>query len=162
MDRSIIDAYERGGKAARESIAGLDSTLLGRAPDPAWNAGKWTIAQVLVHLQDAETAFADRVRRIIAQDNPALLVWHENKFFDRLKYDDQSAEDAVSLIELTRRQLSRVLKKLPDADFDRSGQHSEAGKQTVVDVLSKANWHLDHHLSFIRQKREKFGQTRTS
>ena len=115
-----------------------------------------TIAQVLVHLQDAETAFADRVRRIVAEENPPLMAWDENKFVERLKYDEQSAEDAAALIGLLRRQLTRVLRKLSDADCQRAGQHSQAGRQTVTDVLVKANWHLDHHLKFIRDKRVKF------
>lgn len=160
MDRSIIDQYEKGGAKTREAIAGLDPATLRRVPEASWDAGKWTIAQVLVHLQDAETAFADRVRRIVAQENPVLQAWDENRFFDRLQYGEQSAEDAVSLIDLTRRQLARVLKKLPDADFHRVGQHSQAGRQTVVDVLTKANWHLDHHLTFIHDKRAKFKTTK--
>lgn len=159
MDRTIVDQYERGGEKLRKAIAGLDSALLSRSPDSAWNSGKWTIAQVLVHLQDAETAFGDRIRRILAMENPSLLVWDENKFFDRLNYDRQSAEDAVILIDLTRRQLARVLRAASDADLQRSGQHSEAGKQTVLDVLTKANSHLDHHLRFVQLKRERFLET---
>jgi len=156
--KDLIDQYEQGAQNVSQAIAGLSVSDLRRVPDASWNAGKWTIAQVLVHLQDAETAFADRVRRILAHDNPPLLAWDENRFIERLNYEAQSAEDAAELIVLMRRQLTRVLRKLSDADFQRAGQHSEAGRQTVADVLGKAVWHLDHHLKFIRDKRAKFGK----
>jgi hypothetical protein len=158
MHKDLIDQYEQGTASVEQAIKGLSPAELRRVSEPAWNAGKWTIAQVLVHLQDAETAFADRVRRIVAEENPPLLAWDENRFADRLHYDDQSAEDAAALIALMRKQLTRVLRNLSDADFHRAGQHSQAGKQTVVDVLGKANWHLEHHLKFIRDKRARFGK----
>jgi DinB superfamily len=156
--KDLIDQYEKGAENVQAAIKGLSSAELRRAPDPAWNAGKWTIAQVLVHLQDAETAFADRVRRIIAHDNPPLLAWDENRFVERLHYEAQSGEDAAELIILMRRQLARVLRELSDADFQRAGEHNEAGRQTVDFVLGKAVWHLDHHLKFIRDKRTRFGK----
>ena len=51
-----------------------------------------------MHLADAEAAFADRIRRIIAEDDPVLLAWDENKFAERLMYAEQSAADAVALV----------------------------------------------------------------
>ena len=156
--KDLIDQYEQGSERVKAAIKGLSSADLRRVPDPAWNVGKWTIAQVLVHLQDAETAFADRVRRIVAEENPTLQAWSENQFAERLHYDDQSAEDAAALIDLTRKQLTRVLRKLPDSDFQRTGTHSQAGRQTAADVLGRAVWHLDHHLKFIIDKRTKYGK----
>jgi uncharacterized damage-inducible protein DinB len=115
--------------------------------------GKWSTHEVVIHLADAEAAFADRIRRVLAHDNPPLLGWDENKFFARLNYEAQSAGDAVQLIDLTRRQLSRILRTLPDADFDRAGEHNERGRQTVQDLLRTAVGHLDHHLKFVAEKR---------
>src|SRR5450432_3796777 len=108
--KDLIDQYEKGAENVNAAIKGLSPADLRRVPDLAWNAGKWTIAQVLVHLQDAETAFADRVRRIVAEENPVLQAWDENCFAARLHYEDQSAEDAAMLIELMRKQLTRMLR----------------------------------------------------
>lgn len=149
MDRSLIDQYEAGGVKLRQSIAGLSDKDLAAVPIP----GKWSTQQVVIHLADAEAAFADRIRRVLAHDEPPLLSWDENRFAANLAYDKQSAPDAAQLVELTRRQLARVLRAMPDAAFSRKGIHNEAGPQTVVDILSKANWHLDHHLKFIAEKR---------
>lgn len=158
MDRQLIEHYANGGEKLKQSIRGLTAEDLSAVPDPAWDAGKWTIADVVIHLQDAETAFADRIRRFVAEDEPTVQEWSENKFVERLHYPKQSAEDAVELIALTRRQLARVLRHLPDSAFDRAGTHTRAGRMTVSDVLAKADWHLDHHLKFINAKREKLGK----
>ena len=154
MDRSIVDEYEAGANKLRQAVGGLSPADMSAKPIP----GKWSTHQVVVHLTDAEMAFADRVKRIIAHDEPALLAWDENRFIERLRYEDQSAADAVELICLTRRQLARILRASGDEVFDRAGIHDEAGRQTIRDVLAKAVWHLDHHLKFVAEKRKALGK----
>ena len=154
MDGSIIDQYEAGVGKLRSAVAGLSPSELQAKPI----AGKWSTQQVVVHLADAEAAFVDRVKRIIAQDQPALLAWDENRFSERLRYEDQSAADAVELIVLSRRQLARILRASPDSVLDRAGVHSEAGRMTAREVLAKAVSHLDHHLKFVNEKRKALGK----
>jgi uncharacterized damage-inducible protein DinB len=154
MNRDIIEQYANGGEKLSMAIRGLTADDLLQAPVP----GKWSTQQVIMHLADAEAAFAERIKRIIAMDDPVLPAWDETRFSDRLHYNDQSVEDAVQLIDLTRRQLARVLRKLPDQAFQRIGQHSQRGRQTLLDVINAAIQHLDHHLKFVYEKREKLGK----
>jgi hypothetical protein len=154
MDQQLMNRYESGVEKLRQAIAGLSEQDLKAAPIP----GKWSTQQVVIHLADAEVASGDRMRRIIAQDQPPLLAWDENLFLRRLFYEQQSAADAVTIIDLTRRQLSRVLRKLSDADWQRTGVHSERGPLTLTDVLISTTKHLEHHLKFIVEKREKLGK----
>jgi uncharacterized damage-inducible protein DinB len=154
MDRSIIDQYEKGVDELRRAIAGMSDADLKAAPIP----GKWSTHQVVVHLADAEAAFADRIKRLLAMDNPQLLAWDENRFVQRLHYEAQSTPDAVELIALTRRQTARILWAASDADLTgRAGVHSERGRQTVKDVLGYAVPHLAHHLKFVAEKRKALG-----
>ena len=154
MNRQLIEQYEQGGQKMANAIAGLTDHELRATPIP----GKWSTLHVVMHLADGELAFADRLKRIIAMDNPMLLAWDENKFSANLFYDAQSVEDAITLIQTIRKQMTRVLKKLPDAAFLRTGTHSERGPQTLEQVIGFANWHLDHHLKFIAEKRAKLGK----
>ena len=75
---------------------------------------------------------------------------------DRLHYEAQSSTDAIEMIRLTRRQLARVLRKLSDTDFERIGIHSQRGPQTLSAIIGFADWHLNHHLSFVAKKRAVF------
>ena len=149
MTGELIDKFAQGSTRLSSAIEGMSREQLMATPVP----GKWSTHQVVIHLADAELAFADRIKRIIAMENPTLLAWDENKFSANLHYEKQSTEDAVLLVQITRRQLTRVLRELPDAALQRSGTHSERGPQTLAVVLGFANSHLDHHLKFVEEKR---------
>jgi uncharacterized damage-inducible protein DinB len=152
--RELITAYGLDAGKLRAAVNGLSEADLKARPV----AGKWSTLEVLVHLADAEVAFADRIKRILAMDNPPLLAWDENLYAARLHYHDQSAEDALKLIEAIRANTKRILDKTSDADLNRTGTHNERGPQSVVDVLSYAVWHLNHHLKFIQDKRRALGK----
>ena len=98
------------------------------------------------------------MKRVIAEEGAALLAYDENLWAKHLRYEDQSAEDAVALVELSRRQLGRILAKLPNDAFGRTGNHSETGRKTLLDLVAGANKHLDHHLKFIHAKRAAMGK----
>jgi len=154
----LVQAYADGGARLADAIRGWGNADLRRVPpasaDP--EIGKWSVHQIIIHLQDAELGFADRMRRIIAMDEPSLLKWDEGAFSQRLHYEDQAAVDAIELIRLTRRQLTRVLRKLPDSDFERIGIHNERGPQRLSAIIGFADWHLNHHLEFVEKKRAAF------
>ena len=58
---------------------------------------------------------------------------------------------------LTRRQLAAILRAADDADWQRSGVHSENGLVTVEQLLSQAVRHIRHHVPFIEEKRRALG-----
>ena len=149
-----LDHYAAGGVRLVQSIKGLESADLAVASEP----GHWSIGQVVIHLADAELALADRMKRVVAMDNPPLLAWDQDAFLATLHYDQQSVEDAVSLVELTRRQMGRILARLPAEAFARTGVHSEAGPLTLADLIVRADQHLDRHLTFVAGKRERMGK----
>jgi hypothetical protein len=154
MNQALIEHYESGGQRVARAILGMTHDELLAAPIP----GKWSTHQVVIHLADAEASFADRIKRIIAMDDPTLLAWDENKFLENLFYGEQSTVDAVTLISILRRQIAKILKMLPPETFQRTGLHSERGPQTLEQVIGFANNHLDHHLKFVADKRDKLGK----
>ena len=154
MDRSLIDQYEKGADDLRMAIRGLQREDLLAYPVP----GTWSIQEIVIHLMDSDLISADRMKRIIAEDNPALIGFDESRFVKNLFCQEQSADDAVTIFELNRRTFSRVLKKLPDSAFDRIGTHNERGPLTLAAMLQGSVKHLKHHMEFIVSKREKLGK----
>jgi uncharacterized damage-inducible protein DinB len=160
QNRKLVDDYAALGEKLTSTVAGWSDSEIRRTPPAGAHAeaGKWSVHQILIHLQDAELAFIDRIRRVIAMEKPALLKWDENAFTQRLHYEDQSSADAIALVQIARRQLVRTLVKLDDADFERTGIHSERGPQTVRAIIEMSNWHLNHHLAFVEKKKLLFGK----
>lgn len=154
MNRSIIDEYEKSGDDLRMAVRGLERQDLVAFPVH----GSWSIQQIVIHLMDSDLILADRMKRIIAEDNPALIGFDESRFAKNLHYHDQSVDDAVTIFELNRRNFAKVLHKLSDEAFDRIGTHNERGPLKLSDLLQGAVNHLKHHLKFIVDKREKLGK----
>ncbi len=153
-DEELIADYEHGPATLRTHVGGLSADDLKATPGP----GKWSTQQVIIHIADADLAFAHRLKRIIAEDKPIYDAWSENDFIAHLSYDAQSIEDAIVTIEATHRQLMRVIRALPAGWLDRVGVHSQRGEQTARVVLDYATWHVAHHLKFVKGKREKLGK----
>jgi hypothetical protein len=154
MDRAIIEQLEPAVDRLKSAVAGLSREDLTAFPV----ANTWSIQQIVIHLADSDLIIGDRIRRIIAQERPLLINADETLWIRYLCPDEQSIEDAVALMKIHRRQLARVLRKLPDAAFDRAGVHSSRGVVTAGWFVEAMNKHLDHHLKFIVQKREILGR----
>src|SRR5438270_10338987 len=116
MDRSLtelIDRYEKGAEKPRMAITGLLPEDLLAFPVPE----TWSIQQIVVHLMDSDLIGADRMKRIIAEENPTLVGYDQDKFVANLFYDEQSAADAAEIFDRNRRLFAKVLRKLPDSVF---------------------------------------------
>ena len=150
MDRSLIDAYAAAPARLRAAVAGLSREELTARPGP----GAWSILEVVVHITDSDAISIDRMKRILTEDNPPLLYADESAYVERLFTHDQDLEDALVLLEVGRRQWARVLRKLPDAAFERAGQHNRRGRVTLGEMVATYIAHIDDHLKFIVGKRE--------
>jgi len=154
MDRQLIEEYVACGPKLRRAVAGLGSEDLTARPGP----GKWSILELVVHLTDSDCISIDRMKRMLIEDNPSLLYADETAYVDRLCTHDQSLEDAVTLFEVGRRQFARVLRKLPDAAFERAGTHNRRGRVTVGAMVKDYIEHVDYHLKFLYDKRQQLGK----
>ena len=158
MDPKLIEHYAAGGEKLAMAIRGLTREDLLAVPAPDANVGKWSIQQVVIHCMDSDLIATDRIKRMIAEDNPQLIGYDENKFVQNLFYAEQDAELAAQLVDLNRRQFANVLRKLPESVWARKGTHNERGPVTAGKYLQSTVDHLDHHLNFIHKKRAHWGK----
>jgi uncharacterized damage-inducible protein DinB len=154
MNRDLIESYAAGGQTLRQFVQGLSREDLLARPGP----GHWSIQELVIHLADSDAIAIDRMKRILTEDNPPLLYADETAYVLRLVPDEQSLEDALMLFDAGRRQWSRVLRRLPDDAFARQGTHNRAGIVTLGGMVESYSKHLDHHLDFLRAKRERLGK----
>jgi hypothetical protein len=131
-------------------VAGLSHEQLIARPIP----GKWSTLEVICHLADFEIVGADRIKRVIAENEPTLFDGDEKVFAARLSYHQRNAEEEVLLIELIRKQVARILRTLNPEDFQRRGIHLGVGPMTLEGFVQVRINHIAHHVRFIEEKRK--------
>ena len=149
----LIDDYFAGVKTLLDAVASMNPDQLKARPI----LGKWSTLEVVCHLSDFEPIMADRMKRVLSHDNPALLGADENRFAATLAYHDRDLEEELAVIAATRMQLARILRAQPAAAFQRVGLHNERGPRTVEQLLTGAINHINHHVGFVVEKRRALG-----
>lgn len=149
----MIDEYLAGPKLLRQAVAGMSREQLKARPIP----GKWSTLEVVCHLADFDPILADRMKRVIALDKPALVGADENHFVTALAYHDRDLEEELTIIERTRSQMARILRTLKPEALARTGIHSERGPRTLEQLLVGATNHIPHHVKFVQEKRKALG-----
>jgi uncharacterized damage-inducible protein DinB len=145
----LIDDYTAGPAALRQAVQGMSREQLCARPVP----GKWSTLEVVCHLADFDPILADRMKRVIAEDRPSLIGADENRFAAALHYHERQLEEELTIVDATRGQMAKILRKLPDSALERVGVHSERGPLTLEQLLTSAIRHIPHHLKFIEEKR---------
>jgi uncharacterized damage-inducible protein DinB len=146
---TLIEQYLAGPDVLRRAAAGMTRDKLLARPIP----GKWSTQEVVFHLADYEPIYADRMMRVIALKEPELLKGDPGLFAARLAYDQRDVEEELALIEITRKQMARILRALKPEDFQRQGGHSRDGALTLEVLLQRITAHIPHHVRFIEEKR---------
>jgi len=149
----LINDYAAGPHLLREAVKGMSREQLLARPV----AGKWSTLELVCHVADFEIVGADRIKRVIAQERPTLPDGDENLFAKALAYHNRELEEELQLIGSIRAQVSRILRKLKEADFDRIGVHSAAGPMTLAQFVERGANHIRHHVKFVDEKRKALG-----
>jgi hypothetical protein len=150
---SLIDRFAAGGAVLVYAAGGLTPEQEQARPGP----GQWSIAELVAHLVDSDSVGCDRMKRVIAEDEPALLAYDETAWIQKLRSHEMPVEEGVNLFAANRRWMTCVLRGCTEADFARAGNHSENGRMTLAELLAGYVTHLDHHLRFLYGKRANLG-----
>lgn len=154
MNRTLIDQFEAGAPIPAQAIAGLSAAELRAFPIP----GTWSIQQIIVHLWESDLAAVHRMRRIIAEDNPLLIAYDETACAANLMYEHEDLSRVCRLFDDQRRLLAALLRRLPDAAFERTGVHNQRGKVALSDFVQVYVDHVRGHMKHLLKKRELLGK----
>jgi uncharacterized damage-inducible protein DinB len=149
----LIDDYAAGPSLLRQAVRGMSREQLLARPIE----GKWSTHECVCHIADFEPVYVDRMTRVIAQEKPTYFGGDPDLYAAKLSYSARDVEEELNLIDACRKHLVRILRSLPEAAFQRKGNHNEAGEQTLEKLLTNVTKHIPHHIEFIRQKRQALG-----
>ena len=115
--------------------------------------GNWSVLQIVCHLADFELVYADRIKRVIAEEEPTLFGGDPDVFAARLAYTQRNPDEELDVIKAVRREVARILKTLAVKDFERIGRHSTDGPLSLKQLLERIAGHIPHHVQFIERKK---------
>jgi hypothetical protein len=87
------------------------------------------------HLADLEReGFGLRIRRILSEENPALLNFDGERVARERAYQEKDVERGLALFARARAQNLEALRRLRRSDWKRSGSQEGVGRVTLADV----------------------------
>ncbi len=149
----LVQEYLAGPQQLRQAVKGMSKEQLLTKPV----ARKMSTLEVVCHLSDFDPIYVERMKRVITMDKPTVMGADENIFAQKLCYHDRDVEEEVTLLDVTRKSMARILKKLPLEAWAREGLHNERGPMTLQKMVEVMNNHIPHHVKFIEEKRKALG-----
>lgn len=106
---------------------------------------RWSVAEILGHLADAELVFGYRLRFILGASGTAVQAFDQNVWADFSQYGKQDPAFSLESFRVQREHNLRLLRLVPPEMFACFGMHEERGKETVTRLLEMEAGHDVNH-----------------
>jgi hypothetical protein len=143
----------------------FQSIVAGLLSDPstpwstATDSGAWSLTEVACHLRDVEReVHQPRLQAVLEEDNAFLAGVDADEWAEIRRYRLQDGAAAARDFLAAREQTVAFLSALPDAAWERQGQHTFFGPTTLHELVNLA---VQHDRVHTRQIAELTGQTDT-
>jgi len=149
-----IARFKAGEATLRESVAGLSAEDMLARPIP----GEWSVAEVVHHMADGEIIAAGRLRRMLGEDVPTMPGYDAGLFADRMRYQELPVDAALNAFAAIRAYSAALVDRLDEAQWSRTGMHTEYGEQSVERWVEGSGNHVESHANQIREIRAALGK----
>jgi len=153
----LLQAYKEGPAKIRQCLEGLTLQDLKAHPIP----GKWSIAEIVIHLADADIIGACRFRQAYTSHPGDFPYYNEAEWADRMNYQGQSLDTIMlnlDLFELLRKTTGNLLDGCSESDWQKTGIHPERGKMTMRGLLELYADHSERHVAQILERIKLLGK----
>ena len=131
-----------------EDVAGRFRGAKGLVPGPG---GGFCFVEQVWHLADLEGCYGLRLRRILAEDRPALPDFDGAREAREGRYRERSAEAGLASFRQARGENLALLRSVPEALWDRAATQEGVGELRLGDVPRMMAEHDDAHRAEIRE-----------
>lgn len=144
-----IRAYERGASLLIDTVGDMTpEEILFRS-----NVGLWNTHEIVCHLVDFEIINAERIGRVLAEDQPMIMNADPDPMAKSLAYSRRDFQQQLSLLQSLRQHVASILRSLRPEQWERTGRHSTDGLLTVNQLVQRVTAHIPHHVKFIEEKK---------
>jgi uncharacterized damage-inducible protein DinB len=145
LSSSVTTRMHYQHKTILEIIDGLSDEQIRRNIWP----GKWSIFEIIVHLQSYQHTFVARVNEILKGETPQFSSYTAEA--DPLFLDNctKNTSDVIHDMLTMRKKMTAELLSFPESDYDKLGIHPLFGKMKLADWMNFFLVHEGHHLFII-------------
>ena len=145
LDERPVDAILMATPAALRSVIAEIGDEVETRPAP----GKWSVAEIACHLADTEMVFGFRLRQLLAEDNPTVQPFDQDKW--AANYLGISADQAVDVFSALRGWNLQLIGTSLPAAANRTANHPERGIFTLQSFVELMAGHDLNHLSQLHE-----------
>ena len=121
----------------RQTLRNLTDARLRKPEVP----GKWSVMEVLAHLNDAELVHGYRTRMVVAEREPPLTGYDQDGWALAFGYASADLPTTLTMLTAMRAANLRLWSAFTPAQLARVGHHSERGPESVGLYLRLAAGH---------------------
>ena len=111
----------------------------------------WSPKRILAHEVDVEHVFAERLHRMIDEDNPSITSVDPLATLDASDLESRPVPDLLDQLASSRAETVAWLRTLTDAQLKRTAQHDTLGAFTVSQLIHYWPTHDLAHINGIRR-----------
>ncbi len=126
----------------KKAIQGLTPAQLRWRPEPA----KWSIAEILAHLADAEVVASWRMRSVIGENGITIQPFDQDAWASVFEYQKRDAKLSLETFRVLRENNLAMLKEIPKQTWDNYGMHLERGKESIDHLTRMFAGHDTNHV----------------
>lgn len=126
-------------------VKGKKKQQLTRRPAP----GKWSVAEIMAHLADAELVVAWRLRQVLTSNGVALQAYDQDVWANTFNYARRDPRQSLESFRVLREGNLALLKAAPKQAWDNYGLHQERGNESVAHIVRMIAGHDLNHLQQV-------------
>ena len=131
----------------QKAIRGLTPKQLKSRPEP----DKWSIAEILAHLADAEIVASWRMRFVIGANGTAIQPFDQDVWASAFQYGKSDPKHSLEVFRILRENNLAMLKALAPEAWEYYGLHMERGKETIAHMARMFAGHDTNHVAQVER-----------
>lgn len=129
-------------------------TIVGSASEAALTKrddAEWSALRTLCHLRDVALVYSARFRWIVMNNDPFLPNYDEDRWVAEATEQPADVPGLVETIAASRADLVRLLSRIPEECWRRTGRHEVMGSVMLEDYVRHELAHEEGHLVQLQQ-----------
>jgi hypothetical protein len=143
--QQLLEKYHSSALSFYEVGKRISAQALNQSKD-----GEWSAAFVIHHIADAEIQFGVRYANALAEENPTIVPFDEEKFPIGLQYGKRSVDTSLQSLAATYELNYEILKNASDSDWARISSHPQRGAVTLLQLVTLSANHIESHIAQLK------------